>query len=175
VKPLALVFAAVLAFLAGCSSDSHPPVPLPTAPASLRVSSPDFADGAAIPARFTCDGADEAPVVEWSGGSNRGQIALEMTDIDAHGFVHWLAYGLGGSSGRIGDHLPSGEAGRNDFGTNGYRGPCPPRGDPPHRYVITLYEFPPAPSPVSAGEGPDGVLNGTPIAEGRLTGTYARA
>jgi hypothetical protein len=27
----------------------------------------------------------------------------------------------------------------NDFGEEGYSGPCPPEGDPPHRYVFALY------------------------------------
>jgi Raf kinase inhibitor-like YbhB/YbcL family protein len=39
--------------------------------------------------------------------------------------------------------LDEGEAapreGRNDFGRVGYRGPCPPRGHGPHRYVFRLY------------------------------------
>jgi Raf kinase inhibitor-like YbhB/YbcL family protein len=29
--------------------------------------------------------------------------------------------------------------GRNNFGTMGYRGPCPPRGHGPHRYVFRLH------------------------------------
>jgi Raf kinase inhibitor-like YbhB/YbcL family protein len=139
------------------------------------VTSPAFADGGAIPVRFTCEGADEAPVVEWSGGSGTGGMVLEMTDPDAHGFVHWLVYGFGGASGRVGGNIDLGQEGRNDFGTDGYRGPCPPHGDAPHRYVITLYEFEAVPSPVTEGERPDEVLGGDPIAEGTLTGTYARA
>ncbi len=50
--------------------------------------------------------------------------------------------------------------GRNDFGTAGYGGPCPPPGDKPHRYVFTLYalktdsiEAPPASSPARIGVG----------------------
>ena len=28
---------------------------------------------------------------------------------------------------------------RNDFGSYEYGGPCPPKGDKPHRYFFTLY------------------------------------
>jgi Raf kinase inhibitor-like YbhB/YbcL family protein len=38
---------------------------------------------------------------------------------------------------------PTGEPapceGRNDFGTSGHRGPCPPPGHGRHRYVFRLY------------------------------------
>jgi Raf kinase inhibitor-like YbhB/YbcL family protein len=48
-----------------------------------------------------------------------------------------LAAGAGAANGSA---LPGGSAqGNTDFGTPGYGGPCPPEGDPPHRYVFTVY------------------------------------
>ena len=29
--------------------------------------------------------------------------------------------------------------GRNDLGNDAYHGPCPDKGDPPHRYTFTVY------------------------------------
>jgi Raf kinase inhibitor-like YbhB/YbcL family protein len=29
--------------------------------------------------------------------------------------------------------------GRTDLGNDGYHGPCPDKGDPPHRYTFTVY------------------------------------
>jgi hypothetical protein len=153
--------------MAACTGAPHPT-------GRLDVRSPDFPDGGTIPVRFTCDGVDRVPVVEWSGGSNGDQMVLEMTDTDADGFVHWLLYDFGGASGRLGGSTTTGTEGRNDFGTNGYRGPCPPPGDAPHRYVITLTEYRPVPSPMTAGERPDEVAPGDPVARGTLTGTYVR-
>jgi phosphatidylethanolamine-binding protein (PEBP) family uncharacterized protein len=51
-----------------------------------------------------------------------------------------------------------GNAGTNSFGTTGYRGPCPPRGSPPHHYVITL----------------TALATDQTVGIGTLTGTYSR-
>jgi Raf kinase inhibitor-like YbhB/YbcL family protein len=54
-------------------------------------------------------------------------------------FTHWVAWGLDGGTGGLGEGEAAPGVGRNDFGTVGYRGPCPPRGRGPHRYVFRLY------------------------------------
>jgi len=171
VKRLALVPALVL--LAGCTGHSPTPVPSLTASTSFRVSSPDFANGGTIPARFTCDGADVAPTIRWAGNDADDPLVLEMTDPDARGFVHWLVYQFTGQSGLVGG--PSTLEGRNDFGTTGYGGPCPPKGDPPHRYVFTLFVVPRLMSPIAPGEDSGTVLGRTAVAVATLTATYDRA
>jgi Raf kinase inhibitor-like YbhB/YbcL family protein len=36
--------------------------------------------------------------------------------------------------------LPAGtKQGRTDLGNDAYHGPCPDKGDPPHRYTFTIY------------------------------------
>ena len=36
--------------------------------------------------------------------------------------------------------LPAGtQPGRTDLGNDAYHGPCPEKGDPPHRYACTVY------------------------------------
>jgi Raf kinase inhibitor-like YbhB/YbcL family protein len=159
--------------MAGCSGGGHE-LPRGSGGGGITVTSPSFADGQRIPVRFTCDGANEAPPVTWSGASGRGSIVVLMTDRDADGFVHWLLYDLGGSSGSVGGASTRGEEGENDFGGIGYSGPCPPGGSA-HRYVITVYEMEIAPSPMVPGESVDQVLCGPPIERGSLTGTYSRA
>ena len=161
--------------LAACSGTTGGDLPPTGGAGTITVTSPDFADGESIPAEFTCDGADTPPVIEWSGATEPGSIVVLMTDPDAGGFVHWLLYNLGGESGSVGGTSDAGVAGHNDFGTNGYRGPCPPGGDSPHHYVITVYQFEPAPSPFAPGEEAGQVLGGSAVAAGTLTGTYARA
>jgi Raf kinase inhibitor-like YbhB/YbcL family protein len=111
--------------------------------AQFTVSSPAFADGAAIPTRFACDGEGISPEVDWSGAPAATQaLALTVIDPDAGGFVHWLAYDIPAAStgslaenvGTAGGTPPQGANGR---GQAGYTGPCPPSGT--HHYVFTLY------------------------------------
>jgi hypothetical protein len=64
-----------------------------------------------------------------------------LDDPDAPGgrFVHWLAWGIGPDAGGLAEGEAAPLEGRNDFGTVGYRGPCPPRGRGPHRYRFRLH------------------------------------
>jgi Raf kinase inhibitor-like YbhB/YbcL family protein len=103
-----------------------------------------------------------------------------MVDLDAKGFVHWVAYGIPAQTAGVGDgRLPSGaKDGANDFGGTGYGGPCPPEGDGPHRYEFTVYALR---TPVLAdrpdGASLDDVLEAIRCCvqvSGSLTGTYER-
>src|SRR5438445_679675 len=63
---------------------------------SIRLVSPAFTTGSAIPARYTCDGPDVSPPLSWSGGPPAEEYALIVTDPDAQGgeFVHWVVYAI---------------------------------------------------------------------------------
>ncbi|MCU7907175.1 MAG: YbhB/YbcL family Raf kinase inhibitor-like protein [Candidatus Thiodiazotropha sp. (ex Epidulcina cf. delphinae)] len=73
-----------------------------------------------------------------------------MYDPDAptgSGWWHWVVFNipadvsnLAKGAGTDADELPAGSIqGRTDFGKPGYGGSCPPQGDNPHRYKITIY------------------------------------
>ena len=152
----ALAFLGAVA-LAACGSNQA------EAPKTLTVRSTAFAPGGPIPRLYTCDGRDISPPLEWSGiPSDATQLTLTMNDPDAPGgnFIHWQMSELSPrSSGLAAGGQPAvGNAGTNSFGTTGYRGPCPPRGEKPHRYVLTVTAF-------GAGRT---------VAVGTLTGTYGR-
>ncbi len=61
------------------------------------------------------------------------------------GFTHWCAFNIPAgvrslATGASSEGLPGGAAqARNSYGTNDYGGACPPPGDPPHAYHLTLY------------------------------------
>jgi len=110
-------------------------------PFTLRSAS--ITEGASIPRRFTCDGEDVSPDLEWDGvPEGTAALVLVVDDPDARGFVHWLVLDVEGS---LSGALPLGVStspdaprqGRNDFGGVGWGGPCPPSGE--HRYRFTLY------------------------------------
>jgi Raf kinase inhibitor-like YbhB/YbcL family protein len=127
------------------------------------VTSAAFAPGGRIPRQYTCDGQDIAPPLHWSGiPGDATELRLIMHDPDAPGgdFIHWQLSGLSPrSNGLAAGQAPAmGNAGTNSFGTTGYRGPCPPRGSPPHHYVITL----------------TALATDQTVGIGTLTGTYSR-
>ena len=73
-----------------------------------------------------------------------------MYDPDAptgSGWWHWIVFNLPADTtslpagaGNPGGKLPKGAVqSLTDFGVPGYGGPCPPKGDRPHRYVFTVH------------------------------------
>lgn len=168
---------------AGCGGGGPETATSPgrTAPGTMRLSSPAFADGATIPTRFTCSGEGTAPPLRWSGvGRNTRELALIVEDPDAPGgpFVHWVVLGLSPASGGIpeGTRPATLRLGRSSSGKVGYEPPCPPRGDAPHRYVFTLFALR-RPLGAPYGASVDEVrraMAGAVIGQGRLTGRYGR-
>ncbi|HZR26671.1 MAG TPA: YbhB/YbcL family Raf kinase inhibitor-like protein [Vicinamibacterales bacterium] len=114
----------------------------------MRLNALGFDDGSDIPIRFTCDGANVSPGLQWTAAQAEAEsFVLIADDPDAPGktWLHWLVYDLPASEHELPEGvapkgtLPSGaHQGRNDFGKIGYGGPCPPPG-PPHRYHFALY------------------------------------
>jgi Raf kinase inhibitor-like YbhB/YbcL family protein len=110
--------------------------------ADFALTSSAFQDDAPIPRRHTCEGEDLSPPLAWTAPpEGTVSLALVVDDPDAPGgtFTHWLAWGLPGGQGGLAEGEAPRVEGENDFGTSGYRGPCPPRGHGPHRYSFRLY------------------------------------
>ncbi len=109
----------------------------------LTISSPAFADGAPIPVRYTCRGANIAPPLTWSAPLG---AALVVDDPDAVGgtYVHWIVIGIPPGPGNTADgQTPDGATSLpNSGGHAGYTGPCPPAGTGVHHYRFTLYQVP---------------------------------
>lgn len=147
---------------------------------TLSLESSAFRNGAAIPRRYTCDGANVSPALAWSGApATAVSLALIVDDPDAGGFVHWVAFDLTGSaSGALPEGFSSSpdapRQGRNGFGKVGYGGPCPPSGT--HHYDFALYALDRklgltgAPSAAAVRSA----MAGHVLAEAKLVGTYHR-
>ena len=111
---------------------------------AFQLFSTAFTDGGWIPDLYSCQGADISPALEWTGEPRETRsFVLILDDPDAPGgtWNHWLLYDI---PARV-HNLPQGwkpktmgVSGKNDFGKNGYGGPCPPKGAGPHRYYFKL-------------------------------------
>lgn len=97
-------------------------------------------------------GTNISPGLAWSGApEGTRSYAITCFDPDAptgSGWWHWVVFNLPASTTSIalgagdksGSKLPAGAVqGRTDFGAPGWGGPCPPKGDKPHRYVFTVH------------------------------------
>jgi len=154
--------------------------------ATLEVTSAAFADGGQIPVNHTCDGADISPPLAWGQvPAGTAGLAILVTDPDAPGgnFFHWVVYSIppgtrsipAGAVERAG--LPGGSIqGVNDFGRQGYGGPCPPKGKP-HHYHFTVYALDSAVSPAGTRDGRmlARAMEGHILARGEIAGIYQRA
>lgn len=113
----------------------------------MRLNSSAFADGAAIPRRFTCDGEDLSPPLDWSdapAGTRSFVMLCDDPDAPAGTWHHWAAYdipanqmALAEGAARDGDRKRFKQA-INDFQRSGYGGPCPPRRHGFHHYHFRL-------------------------------------
>ena len=155
---------------------------------SLVLMSSQFTAGGAIPAAHTCEGADQAPALHWSGvPANAKSLALVVDDPDAPDpkapkmtWVHWVLYDLPPTAtslplGVKEATLPPGtREANNDWGTPGWRGPCPPVGR--HRYFFKLYALDVVlPEIARADKGKlEAAMKGHVLAEGQLVGTYEK-
>jgi len=103
-----------------------------------------FSDGGWIPELHSCLGADISPSLEWSGEPPETRsFALIVEDPDAPAGVwyHWLLYDVASKIHNLAQAYKPGSlglSGTNDFGKQGYGGPCPPKGGP-HRYFFKLH------------------------------------
>ena len=162
---------------AGAGGSGAPVRPPISAPRTIHLSSPAFSNGATIPARYTCAGADVSPPLRWSGvPSAARELALVIIDADAPGgpFTHWVLAAIPPSDRGLPSHvgLAGAVPGRNDFGKLLYRGPCPPPGTP-HRYVFELLALR-APSGLTPGFRIAALKRLRPVAGGVLVGTFGR-
>jgi len=155
---------------------------------AFALASPAFREGAAIPLKHTCDGADVSPPLAWSDApAKSAAFALIADDPDAPAgtWVHWVLYNLPATARGLPENVPKTDQlpslggalqGRNDFRRAGYGGPCPPPG-PAHRYFFKLYALNEALG-LNAGASKADVeraMRGHVLGSAQLMGSYARA
>jgi len=123
------------------------------AAAKFRLTSPDVKAGGMIDDKYVfnaggCTGQNTSPALSWSGApEGTKSFVLTVYDPDAptgSGFWHWVMFNIPANvtslpegAGTPGKEPAGATQIQNDYGTVGFGGPCPPKGDKPHRYIFT--------------------------------------
>jgi Raf kinase inhibitor-like YbhB/YbcL family protein len=139
---------------------------------------------------FGCDGKNISPSLRWKDPpAGTKSFAITVYDPDAptgSGWWHWVVFDIpadvrslpAGAGGPGSGQLPKGAVQSvTDFGVPGWGGPCPPKGDRPHRYVFTIHALRVEKLDLDAKAMPALVgftLNGARLDRATLTSTYSR-
>lgn len=147
----------------------------------MKLISPAFEHLAEIPKRFTCEGENVSPPLEWSDvpeGTQSLALMFEDPDAPAGRFLHWAVWGISPTVTSLaeGELPPEARQGLNGFGLPGYGGPCPEPGSGTHSFIITLLALS---SEVDVEDGAalgqlQRKIEGQVIGRAVLAGTYTR-
>ncbi len=150
----------------------------------IKITSSAFEDGGLIPAKYTCDGTDISPPLQWDAAPEGTQsIALICDDPDAPmgTWVHWVLYNLPADTRELTENVPTdstlpdgAKQGITDFGRTGYGGPCPPSGT--HRYFFKIYALDTKIDLAAGADKPQllKAMEGHILGQGQLIGKYKR-
>ncbi|HDN50566.1 MAG TPA: YbhB/YbcL family Raf kinase inhibitor-like protein [Thermoplasmatales archaeon] len=152
---------------------------------AFRIESPAFHREEMIPKRYTCDGENISPPLQWQNvPEGTKSLALICDDPDAPltTWTHWVVYHIPPDTCELPESVPHTEVlekeiyqGKNSWGRIGYGGPCPP-GKKPHRYYFRLYALDAEPvlSPGVKKKQLLKAMEGHIVAVAELMGMYAR-
>lgn len=108
----------------------------------MKITSSSFAHNQNIPPKYTCDGENINPPLQFSDiPADAKSLVLISDDPDAPmgTWVHWILWNIDPKTTEIAEKsVPAGAIeGTTSFGETCYGGPCPPSGV--HRYFFKLY------------------------------------
>jgi hypothetical protein len=168
-------------FCSSCSKEAQPSAKGDVA--KITLTSPAFEDGQPIPEKYTSQGDNVSPPLQWSDVSQQTKsfaVICEDSDAPSGTFTHWLVYNLPPTTMSLDENIPKGQSmvygflqGKNDFGNLGYGGPAPEAGKV-HHYIFRVYALDIILLQQAGGDRSDlvGAMNGHVIGEGDLTGTF---
>jgi Raf kinase inhibitor-like YbhB/YbcL family protein len=152
---------------------------------AFALRSPAFDEGDEIPSRYTCEGANVSPPLEWSGAPPETRsFVLTMEDLDSPSYPrwHWGLYDIMPDRTMLPEGVGHGVKkepmghGMNDFGHPRYDGPASESDDHAHRYLFRIAALDvDAPIPIPKEPVADLQMAIQPhvIAEAMLLATYA--
>src|SRR5260370_1737669 len=114
---------------------------LSTGGKKMKITSSAFQQGANIPPKFSCDGADTSPplqIQEIPPAAKSLVLIVDDPDAPSGLFTHWIAWNISPQTSTIAEvSAPKGMQGTNDFCKSGYGGRCPPSRT--HRYFFKIF------------------------------------
>lgn len=137
---------------------------------------------------FGCNGQNISPALSWSDAPKRTKsFAITIYDPDAptgSGWWHWQVVNIPTTVTSIRTDasakktLPKGALEiMNDYGVTGFGGACPPVGDKPHTYIVTIHALDVATIPVEVSTNAPIVgyqINAHTIEKASLLSYYGR-
>lgn len=118
--------------------------------AAFRLTSPAFDHDEELPLRYTADGDDISPPLQWEGvPPETKELILVCDDPDAEAgvFTHWIVYGMRPDVTGLPEGVPRDAVveepvslvqGLNEFDESGYSGPVADEDRGPHRVFFRL-------------------------------------
>jgi Raf kinase inhibitor-like YbhB/YbcL family protein len=153
----------------------------------MQLTSSAFAPMGKIPPKYTCDGTDISPPLEFHDiPAHAKSLVLIVVDPDIpliakkkfhiEVWDHWVVFNIPPRSLHLAEgKKPPGIQGKNTSGDNAYDSPCPP--DKMHRYFFTLYALD-IELNLAAGatrQQVEHAMQGHIMAKAELIGVYERA
>lgn len=149
----------------------------------MQLISPAFGHNQSIPSKYTCDGNNTSPPLEFQGvPTGTVSLVLIMEDPDVPKSArpdgmwdHWVVFNIPPQvTNVIAGQNPEGILGVNTNGKLAYGGPCPP--DREHRYFFKLFALDillDLPAGVTKAEVL-AAMQGHVLDQAELIGTYSR-
>lgn len=101
---------------------------------------------------YGCHGKNISPQLSWKNApTGIKSFAITMYDPDAlsgKGWWHWIVFNIPVHVNHLDEDAGNSQLAKlpikaiqsqTSFNSAGYGGPCPPAGDKPHRYIVTVY------------------------------------
>jgi Raf kinase inhibitor-like YbhB/YbcL family protein len=151
---------------------------------TITITSSAFKEGQMIPAKYTCDGDNISPPLNWQQvpkGVKSFALICDDPDAPIGIWIHWVLWNIPAEANGLPEAVPAttklpdgSKQGITDFRRPGYGGPCPPSGT--HRYFFKIYaldtmlDLPDTSTKQNLLEA----MKGHILAEGSLMGKYKR-
>ena len=146
---------------------------------TMKIESSAFNNNETIPKKYTCDGENINPPLEFSEIPDSAKslvLIVDDPDAPAGTWTHWIIWNIDSKITMIKENsVPQGSTeGITNSGKAGYSGPCPPSGT--HRYFFKIYaldnklNIPPDTSRANLEKE----MSGHILAKGELVGLYSR-